>query len=117
MFARIDGQAEGNARILVLGYPQLFPVDPVEQRCHKLRRPNPLHPSWGWTTTEQNYLRQATSEANQLIAARVNESHLGSSVITFVRVSILFAGHEICGSSGEWINAATYSPSTDSVNT
>ncbi len=115
VFARIHQQAPG-ARILVLGYPQLFPVDPVEQRCHKLSRPNPLRPSWSWTTTEQNYLRQATSEANQLIAARVNESHLGSSVISFVRVSILFGGHEICGSSGEWINAATFSPSTGNVN-
>lgn len=110
IYARIHQQAP-NARILVLGYPQLFPKSEDEQRCGKLAQrlipqksgPVVTYKTLGFSTTEQNYLRQATSEANQLIAARVE----ASEVATFVPVDEIFDGHEVCGHAGEWVNAPT----------
>jgi hypothetical protein len=52
---------------------------------------------------EQDCLRQATSELNQLIAARVESR----GVATFLPVDGLFAGHEVSGNVGEWINGAS----------
>lgn len=98
VYQTINEQAPG-AQILVLGYPQLFPLLAEEQNCFKLR-------VTGFSRTEQNYLRQAVSEANQLIAARVQET----GVATFVPVDAVFAGHEVCGNSGEWINGPTLTP-------
>lgn len=57
----------------------------------------------GFSETEQNYLRQSASELNQSIAARVEQS----GVATFIPVDGYFAGHEVCGRYGEWINAAS----------
>ena len=121
VFGRIHRQAP-NARILVLGYPQLFPSSVLEQLC--LRLSAPLYPlTFRWTPNEQNYLRQATSEANQLIAARVeaavsapSPSAIPAEQITFVPVDALFAGHEICGRRRDWINATTFSPTSGRPN-
>jgi hypothetical protein len=88
IYARIHHNAPG-ARILVLGYPQLFPALKEEQDCGKL---NLL-----FSNTKQNYLRKAIAEANQLIAARAATS----GVAEFVPVDGYFEGHEICANSGE----------------
>ena len=106
VFSRIYRQAP-DARILVLGYPQRFPASLPEQLCLRLSTPIYNVPLFSWTPYEQNYLRQATSEANQLIAARVEAALIPAGQITFVPVDTLFAGHEICGRRRDWINAAT----------
>ena len=93
-----------DATVLVLGYPQIFPASPAEQNCAKLAQHTLFHHSIGFSQTEQNYLRQATSEANQTIADRAELSGA-----TFVPVDSIFAGHEVCGNGGEWINAVTLS--------
>jgi hypothetical protein len=94
-----------NARLLVLGYPQLFPKTDAEQNCGKLAQHSAVGKSIGFSHTEQNFLRRAASELNQTIAARVELS----GVATFVPVDRKFAGHEVCGSKGEWINGVSLS--------
>lgn len=111
VIAQIHAQAPG-ARILVLGYPHLFPAFPAEQSCGKLIQVPFFKKTLRWSHAEQNYFRQATSEVNQLIAARVE----ASGVATFVPVDGRFAGHEICGNSFEWINAPTPAVSWRPIN-
>ena len=112
IYARIRAQAP-RGRIIVSGYPQLFPGSAREQNCHKIIQRRITDPrngkkyDIGFSHTEQNAIREETSRANQLIAARVK----ASGVATFVAVDSYFAGHEICGKEngdgGDWINAAT----------
>jgi len=102
VYAKIHQQAP-HARILVLGYPQLFPASAAEQNCGKLQQTVPKVGTFGWSDAEQQFLRQAVIDANQVIATEV----VKSGVATFAPVDDLFAGHEICGNRGEWINAPT----------
>jgi len=111
VYAKIHKQAP-HAGLLVLGYPQLLPATASEQNCGKLAQQTVVVGSvgktlvtktYGFSRTEQNYLRQAASELNQTIAARVE----ASGVAQFIPVDSIFAGHEICGRAGEWINAAS----------
>jgi hypothetical protein len=116
IYDTIHAQAP-NARIIVAGYPQLFPSTPAEQNCGKLAqrdigyRANKL--TFGFSQKEQNFLRGQTSRLNQVVADHVNQAALrfktksGIGTITFVPVDAVFQFHEICGASGEWINAAT----------
>ncbi|WP_176445723.1 GDSL-type esterase/lipase family protein [Blastococcus mobilis] len=105
VYAQIHAQAR-NARIIVAGYPQLFPASAREQRCPKLRQV-PVHLTrgrfayFGFSETEQNFIRRQTSRLNQVIADHVNQADTAE----FVPVDAIFAGHEICGNKGEWINA------------
>ena len=92
IYATIRAKAP-NARILVLGYPGLFPATPKEQACGKLVL----------FTGEQNFLRRMTALLNSTISAAAN-----SSGVTFVDVASSFVGHEVCGSKGEWINGASF---------
>lgn len=104
VYARTHGQAP-TARLLVLGYPQLFPASRAEQACGSLGPTARL----GWSHAEQDFLRRAVTETNRLIARRV----AASAIAEFVPVDGLFRGHEICGEAGAWINAVslTLSPS------
>lgn len=119
VIARIHTQAP-LAKIVVAGYPQLFPATAAEQNCPKLaQRDYPRRvrfgyrfQSFGFSQPEQNYLRQATAELNQLIAARVE----ASGFATFVPVDNIFAGHEVCGSAGEWVNGPSISGRTLTLN-
>ncbi len=88
-----------NARILVLGYPQLLPATPSEQGCFKLRLGGGGAP--GLDYDEQSWIRIADNELNATIAEAVNQSSVNA---TFLPVASVFAGHEVCGSLGEWIN-------------
>lgn len=78
-----------NARIIALGYPQIFPSTPQEQGCTKLR-------PW---RGEQDMLRAETVKLNDQIGAAA-----AAAGIEFVEVASSFSGHEVCGSLGEWIN-------------
>lgn len=102
VYAQINLQAP-NARILVLGYPQLFPGSPAEQNCAKLAQRKLGRQSVGFSQKEQNFLRGQESRVNQMIADHVSRA----TSATFVAVDGIFAGHEICGGSGEWINGPT----------
>jgi hypothetical protein len=82
------------ARILVLGYPQMFPAGRAEQSCTTLR------PFAG----EQDMLRQLGVRLNRVIAAAVTDVAEAGADIAFVPVAARFAGHEVCGRRGAWIN-------------
>lgn len=126
VYERIADQAP-NAEVVIAGYPHLFPQTAAEQNCAKVRQytytrtrrvtvgsifgtpitiPVVDVATIGFSQREQNYVRQAVAEANQLIAARAQRV----SGTQFVAVDGRFAGHEICGRLGEWINAPTVSP-------
>lgn len=126
VYQRVHEQAP-DARILVLGYPQLLPSSLSEQRCPKLGQKDFFirgdgavrHLSIGFSSPEQNWFRSATTQLNDLIASRVDATGFASRVvrpgtITFVRVDALFAGHEVCGAArgGEWVNGPTLSPTS-----
>lgn len=105
------------ARIIVAGYPQLFPKSPAEQNCGKLGQKTistfPVHLSVGFSQPEQNFLRDQDNRLNDFISTHVlkfNAEHpINGQIVIFVPVAGYFKGHEICGNSGEWINGPTYS--------
>ena len=87
------------ARILVLGYPGLFPATKAEQSCAG------LSPFRG----EQNMLRRLGSHLNETIEAAVEAVGRSGAKIEFVSVTSGFAGHEICGRKGPWLNGVVTS--------
>ncbi len=113
VYARINTQAP-QARVLVLGYPHQFPAKRAEQKCTSLlekKVPRGFLGSDGsllFSLDEQNYLRGAADRLNALIARRVR----AAGQAEFVRVDALFAGHEICGSAGPWLNGVSYTVGT-----
>lgn len=76
------------ARVIVLGYPQVFPASEEEQSCAKLT------PWLG----EQDFLREMGTKLDEVI--RYAATEVG---VEFVEVADDFAGHEVCGNAGEWI--------------
>ena len=82
------------ARILVLGYPGLFPATKAEQACAGLSR----------FRGEQTMLRRLGDRLNGTIAAAVRTVARSGARIEYVPVSARFAGHEICGRRGPWLN-------------
>ena len=82
------------ARVLVLGYPQLFPATKAEQSCSALRL----------FSGEQNMLRRLGVRLNATIAAAVGSVAATGARIEFVPVAGLFAGHEVCGRKGAWLS-------------
>ncbi len=82
------------ARILVLGYPGLFPATKAEQACAGLSR----------FRGEQNMLRRLGARLNGTIAAAVRTVARSGARIEYLPVSARFSGHEICGRKGPWLN-------------
>jgi lysophospholipase L1-like esterase len=82
------------ARVLVLGYPGLFPATKAEQSCATLSA----------FAGEQNMLRRLGSHLNETIEAAVRAVARSGAKIEFVPVAARFAGHEICGRRGPWLN-------------
>jgi lysophospholipase L1-like esterase len=82
------------ARILVLGYPQLFPATQAEQSCVGL----------SLFLGEQNMLRKLGVHLNHTIEAAVKSVAKSGAKIEYVPVAARFAGHEVCGRKGPWIN-------------
>ena len=87
----------GDATVLVLGYPQIFPPS-ERQSCGKLR-------PW---RGEMDMFRALGLRLNQAI----RDSAEGAG-LTYLDPTNSFAGHEVCGAAGEWINgpSATYKKS------
>jgi hypothetical protein len=92
------------ARILVLGYPQLFPDSRAEQNCVYLKQRKLTLGGRTYSILfshgEQNFLRKADDRLNRTIKAATTDS----GVAEFVPVAPTFVGHEVCGSAGEWVN-------------
>ena len=82
------------ARVLVLGYPGLFPATRTEQACAGLSR----------FRGEQTMLRRLGDRLNGTIAAAVGTVARSGARIEYVPVSARFAGHEVCGRKGPWLN-------------
>jgi lysophospholipase L1-like esterase len=83
------------ARLLVVGYPQLFPASRSEQRCLGLR-------VFDFSTDEQAALRSLDAELDATIRSAAEEASA-----TYVDMTSVFAGHEVCGTAGEWINGVS----------
>ena len=81
-----------NARVLVLGYPQLFPATSEEQSCAGL----------SLFSGEQTYIRNLTTLLNRTIGEAAAEAK-----VDFEDVTSEFAGHEACGNKKEWINGVS----------
>jgi hypothetical protein len=96
-------QKAPNARIVVLGYPQVFPDSHAEQTCTKLA-------PW---TGEQTMLRDAGTDLNNTI-----KSAASTVGVRYIDVTARFAGHEVCGRKGEWINgpSSTYKKNRNFVD-
>jgi hypothetical protein len=82
------------ARVLVLGYPQLFPAAKADQSCTGL----------ALFSGEQNMLRRLGVHLNSTIAAAVGSVATTGAKIEFVPVAGRFAGHEVCGRKGSWLS-------------
>jgi hypothetical protein len=93
VYRAVAARAPG-ARILVLGYAQPFPATRAEQSCRALR------PYAG----EQDMIRALGARLNATIAAAVASVAAGGVRIRFVPVAARFAGHEVCGRKGAWMN-------------
>jgi lysophospholipase L1-like esterase len=83
-----------HARILVLGYANPFPATPAEQSCPALRA----------FAGEQDMIRALGVRLNATLAAAVSNVARGGARIRFVPVAARFAGHEVCGRKGAWMN-------------
>jgi hypothetical protein len=91
-------QAFPSARILVLGYPSLFP----------LKAP-PLYKEHGvlctalfrrWTLSEREAIRDWGFNLNRVIQ---EATQAANSDIEFIDIASYFAGHEPCSAGGEWV--------------
>ncbi len=86
------------ATIVLVGYPQLMPESDEEQECGK------LDPRFAGrkllSKTEQNDIRAYVAQLDDELSDLAGE--IG---VHYVSVIDEFAGHEICGNDGEWLNA------------
>jgi lysophospholipase L1-like esterase len=103
-------QRAPDARILVLGYPQVFPEQAEEQNCASLRQYTLRGKSAGFSQSEQNYLRNVGVQLNERIDESVALFSGATGVGEFVPVADTFAGHEVCGNAGQWINGPVLRP-------
>jgi lysophospholipase L1-like esterase len=85
-----------NARVLVLGYPALFPekapsfLNPRNAECTLILT--------RWDSLERSVIREWGQELNGIIQADAHEAG-----VDYVDVFPFFSGHEPCGPSGEWV--------------
>jgi hypothetical protein len=85
-----------DARVLVLGYPSLFPekapshLNPRNTECTLLFS--------RWDALERTAIRQWGQELNGIIQADAYDAG-----VEYVDTSGFFSGHEPCGADGEWV--------------
>jgi len=96
---RAIGARAPHARILVLGYPQLFPATRAEQACGALAA----------FRGEQNMVRRLGVRLNDTIRAAVAAVARSGVRIEYVPATARFAGHEVCGRKGAWMNGLVLS--------
>jgi lysophospholipase L1-like esterase len=85
-------RAAPEARVLVLGYPRLFPLRPHTPTCAPSRGASAIGKA------EIRYLNAKTAALNTAI----REAAAGQ--VQFVDVEDAFAGHEVSCGGGQWIN-------------
>ncbi len=115
------GDAAPNATVYVLGYPHLVPASREERDCVKLSGARgalggligqlPVVQYGGdqakrlpvpgslLSDSEAGWIREQTTRLNALVQQLAEKNGLH-----FVDTAARFAGHEICGKDGEWIN-------------
>lgn len=79
-------RAAPNARVLVVGYPHLFPLG-GHDGCNHLNR------------DDQNWMNDKTVQLDNVIRASA-----GAAGVEYVDMYGAVEGHEICGSSDPWVN-------------
>lgn len=98
-----------NARILVVGYPRLFPVDQHEQDCQLLKRlwtpGDDRHPG------EQDFLNDQDAIFNTMISQEA-----AAAGLEFVAIADAFSHHEPCGSRDDWLRGPIW-PGGDNSQT
>jgi lysophospholipase L1-like esterase len=90
------------ATIVLVGYPHPFPKEREQQLCDELADPVTsfiVARNDNWSPEEQNSFRQAADRLNNGLALAA--SAFG---VYFVDPRNSFAGHEICGTQGAFIN-------------
>ena len=96
---QIRNKAPG-ARILLLGYPLLFPATPAEQTCTKLR----VFPQ-----ENQRRIRALVAQVNLRLGLLATAARQNGVNVDYLPVAEAFRGHEICGADGEWVNGPSVS--------
>lgn len=91
MYRDLEADAPDGARILVVGYPRLFPEDPTG-------------PTWGIAQRDQGWLNEMGAYVNDAIRTAIAES---GTRIEFVDVTDALAGHE-SGTSDPWLHDLTF---------
>jgi lysophospholipase L1-like esterase len=86
------------ARILVLGYPSLFPVK--ASPIYDVRRALCTTLFEAWTAPEREAIRNWGFSLNRVILEATQAAGAG---IEYVDISSHFAGHEPCSTGGEWV--------------
>ena len=108
-----------DTEVLVVGYPALYPeYDDVSGSCswgttaEALAAPDKVS---GRAITEAEFdsLRQVHDDLN--LALNTAVTNLVDADIHFVDPTAMFSGHEICGSSDDWLNEISLQISTDSL--
>ena len=90
-YAQIKSSTGQDTSVMAANYPHLFPDDHDDQDCLALE---PI-----LTNDTQDWMNEAGDRlGGTLLAAAINAG------VTFVDVRGFFAGHEICGEDGGWIN-------------
>ena len=91
-------QAFHKARIVVLGYPPLFPAK--QPSIHSVHSALCSVLFQRWSTPERQAIRDWGARLNRVIFEASEEA---LSRIEFVDIAPYFASHEPCGSGGEWV--------------
>ncbi|MEV7214685.1 SGNH/GDSL hydrolase family protein [Kitasatospora cineracea] len=95
LYGQIKSKAP-NAKVVVLGYPHLYQV--------------PGDCIFGISDTKRTAINGAADTLDTVIAKQA-----ANAGFTFKDVRTVFAGHEICGSSSQWLNSTTL-PISDSYH-
>lgn len=91
----------GQARILVIGYPHLFPRVVPAKTCAETTYHGAKK---GIDTDEMGWLNRLAIQLNQVIASSVEQARLSVPRLRFVDANTDFNGHEICTGTQAWIH-------------
>ena len=91
LYKDLQADAPDGARILIVGYPRLFPVDPQG-------------PTMGIAQRDQPWINEMGTYANQAIQRAIKES---GTDVEYVDVTEALAGHE-SGTSDPWLHDLTF---------
>ena len=98
-YAAVKAKASDGATVVVGDYPRLFPADQRDQGCMGL--------STFLTYDDMAYMNGAANQLDGGLAASA-----AAAGVTFADVRPYFAGHEVCGPSGPWLNGISLASGT-----